>query len=433
MSVISSSDQSNIVLVAGCDENFAMPLGVTLFSLLKHLSPHASLVLYIIDSGISDVSKRHLENILLNAGIPFELHWYTPEMYHGSSIKKRPDLTPSKYYKILSPEIVDSKYEKAIFLDCDTLVEHDICTLWEEEMGGFAALAVQDYGTPYLGSSGGGLKQLTAENLDLSAPYFNAGILVLNLTKWRNESLAELSTSFMNTYFDSWSLGDQPALNAVLSRRWGILDPRWNVQFNIYLYDFWKATPFKRDIGANVQQIRDQGYIYHFTGTEKPWKPKSRHPMNDKWLSYLKESGCWKEKRQELEDFRKSYSVVSQPGASKKKLASQILPYIEPGEHFFLIDGEIWVEEDIAGRHAHPFPENQGEYWGLPSDNQTAIRELDKMTHKAISLIVFTRAAFWWFDFYTQFYQHLRKSSRCILHNEEVAIFRTNGSFTQAS
>jgi lipopolysaccharide biosynthesis glycosyltransferase len=101
----------------------------------------------------------------------------------------------------------------------------------------------------------------------------------------------------------------------------------------------------------------------------------------------------------------------------------QLIEIIPKGDTFILVDGNIAMREYLAGRYAFPFIEREGLYYGNPRDDEMAIRELERMRRSGASFIVFGNAAFWWFDHYSRFYNHLRSHSRCVLENERHVVF----------
>ena len=83
--------------------------------------------------------------------------------------------------------------------------------------------------------------------------------------------------------------------------------------------------------------------------------------------------------------------------------ARDLAALIPAGESFILVDHEQLREYLTFGRHAIPFLEREGQYWGPPADDLTAIRELDGLRLAGAKLIVFAWPAFWWLDFYSEF------------------------------
>lgn len=107
------------------------------------------------------------------------------------------------------------------------------------------------------------------------------------------------------------------------------------------------------------------------------------------------------------------------------QLRSDIESVLPAGANYILADDEQWGRgEPLVGRHAIPFLERDGEYWGPPPDDEAAIAELERLrTEKGASYIVFPWTAHWWLEHYCEFHQWLRNRHMCILDNERVTVF----------
>lgn len=91
---------------------------------------------------------------------------------------------------------------------------------------------------------------------------------------------------------------------------------------------------------------------------------------------------------------------------------------------FILVDDATWETEKIFQRgQAKPFLERDGQFWGPPEDDRSAISELERQRQAGVSFIAFAWPAFWWLDFYKDFQRHLRSHSRCLLENERLLVF----------
>ena len=102
----------------------------------------------------------------------------------------------------------------------------------------------------------------------------------------------------------------------------------------------------------------------------------------------------------------------------------QTISSLVPREHsFILVDEEQWADEVFTDRRAIPFLERDGEYWGPPADDKTAIRELDRLRRAGASFMVFARPAFWWLEYYSGLHRHLRLNFRCVLKDERLVVF----------
>jgi len=103
--------------------------------------------------------------------------------------------------------------------------------------------------------------------------------------------------------------------------------------------------------------------------------------------------------------------------------AQDIATLIPPEDIFIFVDQEQLGSIAAAWRHAIPFLERDGHYWGLPPDDNTAIRELERLRQSGARFCVFGWPAFWWFDYYIGFYRYLCLQFPCVLKNDRLVIF----------
>ena len=100
------------------------------------------------------------------------------------------------------------------------------------------------------------------------------------------------------------------------------------------------------------------------------------------------------------------------------------------GATFILVDEAGLGQDAVPGRQALPFLEHEGQYWGHPSDDATAIRELERLRNSGASFIVFAWPAFWWLEYYLEFHQFLRSNFPCVLQNERLVVFNLKKQYS---
>ena len=93
------------------------------------------------------------------------------------------------------------------------------------------------------------------------------------------------------------------------------------------------------------------------------------------------------------------------------------------GDSFILVDGCEWGSTFIDGRRAIPFLERDGQYNGCPADDETAIRELERLRHGGANFIVFGWPAFWWLNHYADFREFLERTFSRIHSNDRIVAF----------
>jgi lipopolysaccharide biosynthesis glycosyltransferase len=256
-----------------------------------NLEKGCTLYLYIIDGGITEQSKKRLQRVLNVKHLDLHLQWISPSnLISLSHIKTSDWVSAATYLRLLIPDILPEHFEKAIYLDSDLLVQGNLKDLWNQEISKYALLACTDFGTPYVSSE---LGILNYKELGLASdtPYFNAGMLVMNLPRWREENISQKVVSYLSEYEEYVRLGDQEGLNAVLANDWGKLNHQWNVISHILCYETWQDSPFKEEIRPLQEELIHNAGIFHFAGGSKPWNIGCEHPAQLQWLHYLKASG----------------------------------------------------------------------------------------------------------------------------------------------
>ena len=293
------SDES-IVVVCAADDNYAMPLAVMARSIVENLSNNWKLILFIVDGGIKDCNKQkilkslHSEKCEIHF-IPkpeFLLHEIEAAYNHlqekedATGILKH--LSSASYYRLLISELLPNQFEKAIYLDCDLVVNGRLDQLWRSELGENYVLAVQDTLIRYV-SNHLGLLNYKELNIPASTKYFNAGVLVINLKKWRDDGITTRAIEYLKQNIEYIRFHDQDILNALLADQWGELDPRWNLLLpHALAYSSWKESPFSEDVYNTLIQ---NPYIIHYASELKPWN--SRHPRLKEHFFHYVDTTAW--------------------------------------------------------------------------------------------------------------------------------------------
>lgn len=128
-------------------------------------------------------------------------------------------------YRFKIPEVISDEVKKIIYLDTDTIVNLDICNLWNIDLQECVCAACLDPGIKSLANSG----KIIAEGLVDVNRYFNAGVMVFNLALLRSEyDLCKEGVQFLSTHAGC-TLADQDAMNYLFKDRVLFLDSRYNM------------------------------------------------------------------------------------------------------------------------------------------------------------------------------------------------------------
>jgi FkbM family methyltransferase len=107
-----------------------------------------------------------------------------------------------------------------------------------------------------------------------------------------------------------------------------------------------------------------------------------------------------------------------------QQLSDDLCQLVGAGETLILVDEEqCWAGLVIDGRRRLSFLEKDGEYWGPPADDKTAIDELERLRKAGAGYIAFPRSNFWWLLHYGEFHRYLRARFRCSVENGRLIAF----------
>jgi lipopolysaccharide biosynthesis glycosyltransferase len=252
------SEAGPIYVITLADDRYAIPLAVTVRSLLDCLEKNRKLHITIIDGGIHDPNKSKLvKSWSTSAGwLRSSLEWRDPDYGDAASIPvwgRVPKLT----YARINLAAYLPEASRAILLDSDVLVRTGIGRLWDTPLGGALAGAAVDPFVPMV-SSRDGLVGHAELGLPPDTPYLNAGVMLVDLELWREHNVGPRALAWVHQNWRATRWYDQDALNAVLSGRWSPLDARWQVQ------------PRLASLQLTADAVGD-AWIIHFSGRLKPW------------------------------------------------------------------------------------------------------------------------------------------------------------------
>lgn len=123
-------------------------------------------------------------------------------------------------------------------------------------------------------------------------------------------------------------------------------------------------------------------------------------------------------------------SVVCRPprqgrrivGGRLNETRKQLLDFIPASEPFILVDEEQ-LRSDLERPNALPFLEKNGEYWGPPDDDASAIAEVERLQQSGATRLAFVWTTFWWLDYYPIFRDYLLTRYPMVAQNENLIVF----------
>ena len=269
-----------IVVACAADHRYARPLGVMLRSLLSHLRPDRTVEIHVVDGGIGEPGRQRIASLVGPGRV--SIRWISPERSQLLELPLWGGMPIATYDKLMVPTLLPATARKALWLDCDLLVLADAARLWDTPLEGRHALAVQDEITPYV-SSRFGVAHYRELGLDPNFKYFNAGVMLIDLHRWRRDDITHQALNYLKRHRDHVYFWDQEGLNVSLAGKWAELDARWN----------WNAS-VRALAGA-----RPDAWIVHFCGSLKPWRYPGRDGYHSLYYRYLDQTAWagWRPQR----------------------------------------------------------------------------------------------------------------------------------------
>ena len=199
-------------------------------------------------------------------------------------------ISVATYFRLFSTELLP-ELDKAIYLDCDILVRGSLEDLWNIDMGDNYLAAV--YHPNSLSINNGAFNRL---GIPVSQGYFNAGVLLMNLKKWKEDGIYQKCLDFIRDNYACIRNHDQDVLNAVCGKRTLILPCKWNMQNNFYKVRFWYETtdPYNKRYQSELcdaTNVINESAIVHFAARPKPWEWYCSHPLRKEFLTELQSDG----------------------------------------------------------------------------------------------------------------------------------------------
>jgi len=285
-------------ILCASDDKVAHALSVALASLIEHCSYETELHIVIVDNGISPDKRRRLERVLQRSSRPPFVVWKTADKSFLLGLKPLLYITITTYLRLYIEDLLPPNVHRICYIDCDTLFSGDIAELNGLDLQGKTLGAVQDYNIanwkhPHTSIGRSYLPTLDAQeagNFDLDTPYFNAGVLVVDLNRWREKGIKEKALKYARQ-LGSEGLGDQDAMNWAVGGDWCALPLEWNVQGAIFFLEILEDTPLKAQLLPLRASLLRDAKIMHFAGPLKPWDSCSRQSYVPLWRQTLLRSG----------------------------------------------------------------------------------------------------------------------------------------------
>ena len=289
-------------IVYSSDDNYAQHMGASVYSLLSH-NADLEIIIYVIDNGISSDNKEKLRQIIKQFPLS-QLRWIDFSRWSKKlTLNMQWSISLSSYGRLFIGSMLPENVSRCLYLDCDMIICDRINELWNWNMQECTVAAVQDT-----------VSRETKESIgaSFSEKYFNAGLLLIDLNKWRSNNTEQACLDFIEQHHGSVTHHDQGVLNGLFHQDVSILPLKYNVMTIHYIMDrdrilryFHEESPFYSE--EEIAQAKAHPIVLHYTPsfTSRPWVKTCRQPKQALYWDALAKTPWVGSKA--IEDNRKWY------------------------------------------------------------------------------------------------------------------------------
>lgn len=254
------------------DDNFVYLTLVSMVSLLENTKEDVDI--FILYSRLSQKAFSLLYSVKKYKHCRLSFVQIDENWFKGYQIWE--GITLPTWYRVKIPDLFP-ELDKAIYLDCDTLVIGDIKELWDFDMKGASMAAVK---MPAVKDA-----KINCIYLEMtSGNYINDGVLLINCKKWREIDVFKQVKQYVEENKDEFLFADEIVLNKILDEDKTILPFKFNYQ---EIWFFKKGVEYEEFDMEEYREAAKNPVIVHFIGP-KPYLCTNRQTYKSEWWRYAK-------------------------------------------------------------------------------------------------------------------------------------------------
>ena len=264
------SEYSHIVISP--DEKYALH-GLTMLNSLVANNRGIQFMIHILDGGISIKNKLKFQLFFIKNGLNYQ--FYKVDYSRIINAPTHGHISLSAYSRLFLATVINKEINKVLYLDCDLIVVKKINSLLNTNIEDFFIAASEEKISSDLNNK-----------LELDGSlYFNSGVMLINLNKWRKENIESKFVDFIKNKSEKIKYWDQDVLNYCLKNKWLRLPQKYNLtHFYFYPNDY---TPSYFGLNqTQYEEIQKDPVIIHYTSHQKPWIEGCKHPKKYLYFKY---------------------------------------------------------------------------------------------------------------------------------------------------
>ena len=262
------------------DENFLKYGIVSLYSLRENARSENTYNVHFLHTDISKESQDKVRG-LERKGFHIEFENVTDYLDSiAQMFPLRDYYSKTTYYRLFIADM-HPEYDKAIYLDSDTIVQGDVSELFDIDVSGHIIGACHEQAMVQVDEYGRYVEKCLGLDRNL---YFNAGMMLINCKEFRERRALE---RFIQTlqFYDCVVTQDEDYLNLICKDHVLFLDQRWNTE-----------------IFGRIDYPIEEAKILHYIMFNKPWHYEEC-PHSDIFYKYAKKTWVYPKIMEDLNSY----------------------------------------------------------------------------------------------------------------------------------
>lgn len=294
------NDNKVIPVFYACDDNFVKYTVVSLQSMKEHASRDQKYCIHVLHTNIS---KEMQDVMYAMQDEQFQIRFDDVTDYLKSISDKLPlrdYYSKTTYFRLFIAEMFP-EYEKAIYIDSDTVVLGDIADLYAYDLGDNYVGAAREQAMVQTDVYGTYVEKVLG--IDRNT-YFNAGLLVINCEQFRKQRVLDQFIELLHVY-NFVVTQDEDYLNLICKGQVFWLPQQWNTE-----------------VFGNIDYPEESICVLHYIMVSKPWHYKDCQ-MGAYFWEYAKKTVCYEEILEVLENYTDEQRAEDAASADRLMVTAQ--------------------------------------------------------------------------------------------------------------
>lgn len=258
-------------IMIGINDKYLFPAKVMITSLCctNKFEQHVVYLLYDREN-LSSKSINSLKELELKLGVQIIPIQITADTFADCPVTHH--FSIETYFRFMAQDVLPLSVDRVLWLDVDIIVNGSIKDFYYKPFENKSIIVCRTNNSDEKGL-------LSRLGLEANSGYFNAGVILFNLTKIRKHlSIRDyLSCLEVNRERILWL--DQDVLNLIYSTDKVLINSQ------DYNFTFESSRVFSKE---ELSYIQNKIPILHYIGVTKPWHPEYQNPLGRRFRKYAR-------------------------------------------------------------------------------------------------------------------------------------------------